>query len=160
MSQRYGKISLGWSSGRKVVEGAKQIEKQNHFSLHQCSFPDRVLVPCTDPLAKMENDLGIITVLWIQRPNRGGEPFTAGKLKQSFVPAVSIWGWFSRLSRSFKLGPQGVARSSAAGRCGHQPGAISRVFCAPQAMELIEYAAAREAMEAERLNKENLYGLT
>jgi len=50
-------------------------------------------------------------------------------------------------------GPKGVARLlQRAGRCGHQPGAVSRVVCVPtQAMEMVEYAAAREAIEERRI---------
>lgn len=50
-------------------------------------------------------------------------------------------------------GPKGVARLlQRAGRCGHQPGAVSKVLCVPtQAMELVEYAAAREAINARRV---------
>ena len=46
-------------------------------------------------------------------------------------------------------GPKGIARLiQRAGRCGHKPGATSRILCVPtQAMELAEYAAARSAME-------------
>ena len=46
------------------------------------------------------------------------------------------------------MGPKGIARLlQRAGRCGHQPGALSKVICVPtQAMELIEFAAARDAM--------------
>lgn len=50
-------------------------------------------------------------------------------------------------------GPKGVARLlQRAGRCGHQPGAVSKVICVPtQAMEMVEYAAAREAIDARRV---------
>ena len=50
-------------------------------------------------------------------------------------------------------GPKGVARLlQRAGRCGHQPGAVSRVLCVPtQALEMVEYAAAREAIAARRI---------
>lgn len=50
-------------------------------------------------------------------------------------------------------GPKGIARLlQRAGRCGHQPGAVSKVICVPtQAMELIEYAAARDAIKARDL---------
>lgn len=44
--------------------------------------------------------------------------------------------------------PKGVGRLvQRAGRSGHQPGAVSRVVCVPtHAFELVEYAAAREAL--------------
>ncbi len=63
---------------------------------------------------------------------------------------------FSPVEQVIQIGgPKGVARLlQRAGRCGHQPGAISRVFCVPtQAMELVEYAAAREAMEARKIEQ-------
>ena len=63
---------------------------------------------------------------------------------------------FSPVEQVIQIGgPKGVARLlQRAGRCGHQPGAISRVFCVPtQAMELIEYAAAREAMDARKIEQ-------
>lgn len=45
-------------------------------------------------------------------------------------------------------GPKGVARLlQRAGRSGHQPGKVSRIFCVPtHSLELIEYAAVRESI--------------
>ena len=63
---------------------------------------------------------------------------------------------FSPVEQVIQIGgPKGVARLlQRAGRCGHQPGAVSHVFCVPtQAMELVEYAAAREAMEARKIEE-------
>ena len=63
---------------------------------------------------------------------------------------------FSPVEQVIQIGgPKGVARLlQRAGRCGHQPGAVSRVFCVPtQAMELVEYAAARDAMAARKIEK-------
>ena len=61
---------------------------------------------------------------------------------------------FSPVEQVIQIGgPKGVARLlQRAGRSGHQPGAISRVVCVPtQALELVEYAAARDAMAADQL---------
>jgi ATP-dependent helicase Lhr and Lhr-like helicase len=55
---------------------------------------------------------------------------------------------FSPVERVFQVGsPKGIARIlQRAGRSGHQPGATSRITCVPtHALELVEFAAAREA---------------
>jgi len=59
---------------------------------------------------------------------------------------------FSPVERVFQVGsPKGVARLlQRAGRSGHQPGAPSRVTGVPShTLQLVEYAAARDAAEAE-----------
>lgn len=61
---------------------------------------------------------------------------------------------FSPVDRVFQLGsPKGVARLlQRAGRSGHRPGVASRVSCVPtHAFELVDIAAAREAVEAGRI---------
>ncbi len=61
---------------------------------------------------------------------------------------------FSPVDRVLQVGsPKGVARLlQRAGRSGHQPGATSRVTCVPtHAFELIEAAAARDALRAGHL---------
>jgi ATP-dependent Lhr-like helicase len=58
---------------------------------------------------------------------------------------------FSPVDRVFQVGsPKGVARLlQRAGRSGHRPGAVSRATCIPtHALELIEIAAARDAISA------------
>jgi len=61
---------------------------------------------------------------------------------------------FSPVDRVMQVGsPKGVARLlQRAGRSGHQPGGVSRVTCVPtHAFELIEVAAARDAIAAGQL---------
>ena len=85
--QQYGKISLGWSSGRKVVEDvAKQIERKPLVFI--MFVPDRVLYHALVSVRPNKNDLGLSS-LWIARPNlRWRTVYGRGKLKQSFVLAV------------------------------------------------------------------------
>lgn len=61
---------------------------------------------------------------------------------------------FSPVDQVIQVGsPKGVARLlQRAGRSGHRPGATSAVHCvATQALELVEFAAARDAAEARRI---------
>ncbi len=61
---------------------------------------------------------------------------------------------FSPVERVIQVGsPKGAARLlQRAGRSGHQPGAVSRATCVPtHALELLEFAAARRAIEMGRL---------
>ena len=61
---------------------------------------------------------------------------------------------FSPVDRVFQIGsPKGIARVvQRAGRSGHQPGEVSRLFCVPtHAFELVEIAALRDAMLAGHL---------
>lgn len=61
---------------------------------------------------------------------------------------------FSPVAQVIQIGaPKGVARMlQRAGRSGHQPGAVSRIVCVPaHALELVEFAAVREAIGAGEL---------
>jgi len=61
---------------------------------------------------------------------------------------------FSPVDQVLQVGsPKGVARLlQRAGRSGHRPGATSRVLCVPtNALELVEIAAVRRALEAGRI---------
>ncbi len=58
---------------------------------------------------------------------------------------------FPTVDQVIQIGsPKGVARLlQRAGRSGHQPGGISRIFCVPtNAFELVEYSATRDAANA------------
>lgn len=58
---------------------------------------------------------------------------------------------FSPVEQIIQVGaPKGVARMlQRAGRSGHQPGAVSNIFCVPaHALELVEFAAVRDAIAA------------
>ncbi len=63
---------------------------------------------------------------------------------------------FSPVEQVIQIGgPKGIARLlQRAGRCGHQPGATSNILCVPtQAMELIEYVAARHSINQRKIEQ-------
>ncbi len=70
---------------------------------------------------------------------------------------------FAPVEQVFQLGsPKGIARLvQRAGRSGHQPGQVSRVVCVPtHAFELVEFAAARAAVEARAIEARHPLELT
>jgi ATP-dependent Lhr-like helicase len=79
----------------------------------------------------------------------------AGRLKACVATSSLDLGVdFSAVSLVVQIGsPKGVARlSQRAGRSGHAPGRASRVLCVPtQALEVLEFSAARAALAAGRL---------
>ncbi|MCG8511400.1 MAG: DEAD/DEAH box helicase, partial [Rhodospirillales bacterium] len=79
----------------------------------------------------------------------------AGRLKAVVcTSSLDLGVDFSPVDQVLQLGsPKGVARlMQRAGRSGHQPGAISRVLGVPtHAFELIEFSAAREAIDQRRI---------
>jgi ATP-dependent Lhr-like helicase len=79
----------------------------------------------------------------------------AGKLKAVVcTSSLDLGVDFQCVERVLQVGsPKGVARLlQRAGRSGHQPGEPSRVICVPtHALELVEVAAAREAVEHRQL---------
>lgn len=86
---------------------------------------------------------------WVENGLRGGE-LRAVVCTSSLDLGVD----FSPVDRVFQIGsPKGVARLlQRAGRSGHQPDALSRVTCVPtNAFELVEIAAARQALAAGRI---------
>jgi len=93
----------------------------------------------------------------LDREVRGGveDRLRAGTIKAVVcTSSLDLGVDFTPVEQVIQIGgPKGVARLlQRAGRCGHQPGAVSKVICVPtQAMEMVEYAAAREAIDARRV---------
>ncbi len=79
----------------------------------------------------------------------------AGRLKAVVcTSSLDLGVDFQPVDRVFQVGsPKGVARlMQRAGRSGHQPGAVSRVVGVPaHALEVVEFAAARTAVAARKI---------
>lgn len=150
----------GHLGGKLVKEVAKQIEKAKTTLIFtnvrsQTEYWYRALLSVRP---KWEGDLGIHHGS-LDRKDRTEveERLRSGKIKAVVcTSSLDLGVDFSPVEQVVQIGgPKGVARLlQRAGRCGHQPGAVSRIFCVPtQAMELVEYAAAREAMEARKIEQ-------
>jgi ATP-dependent Lhr-like helicase len=83
------------------------------------------------------------------------EMLRAGALKCAVcTSSLDLGVDFSPVDQVIQVGsPKGVARMlQRAGRSGHQPGAVSRIVGVPtNALELMEFAAARDAVNARRV---------
>ena len=74
------------------------------------------------------------------------------------LAAVMVMVDFSPVDQVIQIGsPKGVARFlQRAGRSGHQPGSVSRILGVPtHALELVEFAAVRDAAEAREVESRN-----
>ncbi len=66
---------------------------------------------------------------------------------------------FSPVDQVIQVGsPRGIARlTQRAGRAGHSPGQVSRIFCVPtNALELVEFSAARDAWQRKEIESRRM----
>ena len=150
----------GHLGGRLVEEVAKRIERAGTTLVFtnvrsQTEYWYHALLSIRP---QWENDLGIHHGSLDRKDrNQVEERLRSGSVKAVVcTSSLDLGVDFSPVEQVIQIGgPKGVARLlQRAGRCGHQPGATSRVICVPtQAMELIEYAAAREAMEERKIEE-------
>tara|TARA_B100001248_G_C27397642_1_gene466842 strand:+ start:40 stop:2562 length:2523 start_codon:yes stop_codon:yes gene_type:complete len=154
----------GHLGGRLVEQVAQQIEKVKTTLVFtnvrsQTEYWYHALLSVRP---KWEEDLGIHH----GSLDRKDRTIVENRLRDGSIRAVvctsslDLGVDFSPVEQVIQIGgPKGVARLlQRAGRCGHQPGAESKVICVPtQAMELVEYAAARDAMVDRKIeNREPL----
>ena len=150
----------GHLGGRLVEEVAERIERAGTTLVFtnvrsQTEYWYHALLSIRP---QWENDLGIHHGSLDRKDrNQVEERLRSGSVKAVVcTSSLDLGVDFSPVEQVIQIGgPKGVARLlQRAGRCGHQPGATSRVICVPtQAMELIEYAAAREAMEERKIEE-------
>ena len=148
--------TLSWAGhlgGKLVEQVAERIEKTREpasYSQTLALKPNTGSTLCSWIRPEWEGEIGIHHGSIERKTRREIEDRLAGTIKAVVcTSSLDLGVDFSPVDQVIQIGgPKGIARLlQRAGRCGHQPGALSKVICVPtQAMELIEFAAARDAM--------------